>query len=109
MSAPDSAAEGRPPFDEPWQAEAFALAVHLSAAGVFTWSEWAAALSAEIKAAGPDDDGTRYYEHWQAALERLIAERGLIAPADLSERKDAWAEAYRHTPHGSPVLLENAD
>ena len=41
--------EGGPVFAEPWQATAFALAVRLSAEGQFTWNEWAAALSEELK------------------------------------------------------------
>ncbi len=92
-------------FNEPWQAEAFALALHLHEAGAFTWTEWAEALSAEIAAAGPADDGARYYEHWLAALERLVTERGMTGREALAERKEAWAEAYRHTPHGKPVAL----
>jgi nitrile hydratase accessory protein len=103
LTAPEPAA-----FDEPWQAEAFALAVHLHAAGAFTWPEWAAALSAEIAAAGAADDGARYYEHWLAALERLVTERGLAEAPALAERKAAWAEAYRRTPHGQPVVLRPA-
>lgn len=58
--------EDGPVFAEPWQAQAFALAVKLSEDGYFTWKEWAAALA---------------------------------------ERKAAWADAYRHTPHGKPVEL----
>src|SRR3954454_4397644 len=50
-----------PVFAEPWQAQAFALALQLHAQGAFTWPEWAAALSDRLKAAGPDDDGSRYY------------------------------------------------
>jgi nitrile hydratase accessory protein len=92
-------------FEQPWQAEAFALAVHLNAAGAFTWTEWANALSAEIAAAGEGDDGARYYEHWLAALEGLVKSRGLAGADALAERKEAWAEAYRTTPHGKPVLL----
>jgi hypothetical protein len=32
--------EGGPVFAEPWQAQAFALAVRLSEQGYFTWKEW---------------------------------------------------------------------
>jgi nitrile hydratase accessory protein len=102
--------EGGPVFAEPWQATAFALAVRLSAEGHFTWKEWAATLADELKAAaehGEPDDGSRYYHHWLAALERLVVTKGLSDPAALLARKEAWADAYRHTPHGSPVELEN--
>ena len=100
---------GGPVFAEPWQAQAFALAVRLSEQGHFTWKEWAAALGAELKAAaarGEPDDGTYYYHHWLAALERLVAEKGLASPAALHARKNAWAEANRATPHGQPVELK---
>ena len=97
-----------PVFAEPWEAQAFALAVKLSEQGHFTWSEWARALGDELKAAadrGEPDDGSRYYEHWLAALERLVTAKGLTDRAALEARKEAWAEAYRHTPHGKPVEL----
>jgi len=100
--------EGGPVFAEPWQAQAFALAVRLSEQGYFTWKEWAAALADELKAAahrGEPDDGSHYYEHWVAALERLVTTKGLTDEDALQERKDAWADAYRHTPHGKPVEL----
>jgi len=99
---------GGPIFAEPWQASAFALAVKLSELGHFTWKEWAAELAAELKAAadrGERDDGSRYYHHWLAALERLVTSRRLSDPESLLARKEAWAEAYRHTPHGKPVEL----
>ena len=95
-------------FAEPWQAQAFALAVRLSEEGHFTWKEWAAALAHELKAAadrGEPDDGSHYYEHWLAALEQLVTAKGLSNPAAMHERKLAWADAYRHTPHGKPVAL----
>jgi nitrile hydratase accessory protein len=92
-------------FAEPWEAQAFALAVKLSEQGYFTWKEWAAALATEIKAA-PPDDGSRYYQHWLAALERLVTAKGLITPEAMLNRKEAWADAYRHTPHGKPVILK---
>jgi nitrile hydratase accessory protein len=104
--------EGEPVFAEPWEAQAFALAVRLSAAGHFTWSEWTDALGAELAAAaarGEPDDGSKYYQHWVSALERLVTTRGLAGAAALTARKDAWAEAYRSTPHGQPVELKQTD
>jgi nitrile hydratase accessory protein len=98
-------------FTEPWQAQAFALAVKLSEQGHFTWKEWAAALADELKAAenrGEPDDGTHYYEHWLAALERLVVEKGLTDREAMRERKEAWTEAYLHTPHGKPVELNSS-
>ena len=100
-----------PVFVEPWEAQAFALAVRLSAQGYFTWKEWSAALAGELKAAadrGEPDDGTRYYHHWLAALERLVTAKGLAEPRALLARKEAWADAYRRTPHGKPVELRNS-
>ena len=85
--------EGGPVFAEPWQAQAFALAVKLSEQGHFTWKEWAAALAAELQAAvdrGEPDDGSRYYQHWLATLERLVTEKGLTDSAALLARKQAW-------------------
>jgi nitrile hydratase accessory protein len=90
-------------FEEPWQAQAFALVVQLHASGAFTWTDWAAALADELR--GKTDDGTHYYDHWLGALERLVSERGLLSSDALVVRKLAWAEAYRHTPHGQPVEL----
>src|ERR1700741_4956539 len=92
--------EGGPVFAEPWQAQAFALAVRLSEQGRFTWKEWAGALAGELKAAanlGEPDGGSGDYPHWLAALERLVVEKGLADPAALLARKQAWAEAYRRT------------
>ena len=101
-------AEG-PVFAEPWQAQAFALTVRLHDAGHFSWSEWTTALAGELRQAvdrgEPDNDATRYYDHWLTALERLVMAKGLTNMAALDRRKDAWAEAYRSTPHGQPVEL----
>ncbi len=102
---PKPASPDGPVFEEPWQAEAFALAVALNEAGRFAWTEWAERLAAELRTAGGGDDGARYYEHWLATLERLVTEHGLADAAALAERKHAWAEAYRRTPHGKPVTL----
>ena len=104
--------DGGPVFAAPWQAQAFALAVKLSEQGHFTWKEWARELADELRSAeerGEPDDGTRYYHHWVAALERLVTARGLTDSPALRDRKEAWAEAYRRTPHGQPVLLRKTD
>ncbi len=100
--------DGGPVFAEPWQAQVFALAVRLSSQGHFTWTEWAAALAEQLKAAadrGEPDDGSRYYEHWLAALEQLVTAKELTEPTALDERKKAWIDAYHQTPHGHPVEL----
>ena len=97
-----------PVFREPWEAQAFALTLNLYEAGHFTWPEWAEALAAEIKAAqagGDPDLGDTYYRHWLAALERLVAAKGLVLDPEMAARKAAWAQAYRDTPHGRPVAL----
>lgn len=101
--------EGGPVFAEPWQAQAFALAVRLSEQGHFTWTEWTEALGAQLKAGadrGEPDDGSRYYEHWLAALENLVTQKQLTDTGTLDERKEAWTQAYRATPHGQPVTLD---
>lgn len=101
--------QGSPVFREPWEAQAFAMAVRLHEAGHFTWTEWAEALAEQIKqaqAAGDPDLGDTYYLHWLAALERLVAAKGLVTADELARRKGEWAEAARATPHGQPIELD---
>ena len=84
------------------------MAVQLSANGHFTWTEWTTALGEQLQAAvkrGEPDDGSRYFEHWITALEQLATDKKLTDLTALSERKEAWADSYRHTPHGQPVKL----
>lgn len=99
-----------PVFKAPWEAQAFAMTVSLHAAGVFSWREWADALAAELAAAaarGAPDDGSRYYEHWLAALEKLAAEKRIVPQQELEQRASDWDAAARATPHGKPVELVN--
>ena len=111
MSLPDADIPregGGPVFREPWEAEAFALVVELQSRGLFTASEWAAALSEEIRRAGEAGDpdrGDTYYRHWLAALERLVVERGIADETSLAAMRQAWDRAARSTPHGQPIVL----
>jgi nitrile hydratase accessory protein len=89
-----------PVFNEPWEAEAFAMAVKLHEQGAFTWSEWAEMLSKEIHSREAP-----YYEHWLAALEKIVEAKGLMSNAERTARIDAWDRAARATPHGQPIEL----
>ncbi len=101
--------EEGPVFREPWEAQAFAMTLKLYEGGHFTWPEWADCLATEITAAqdaGDPDLGDTYYLHWLKALERIVAEKGLLTESDLSKRKDAWDRAAHATPHGEPIVLQ---
>jgi nitrile hydratase accessory protein len=104
-------AEG-PVFREPWEAQAFAMALALYDRGLFTWPEWAAVLAEEIKraqAAGDPDTGETYYRHWLNALERIVAAKGITDAQTLTRYRDAWDRAAERTPHGTPIALTSED
>jgi nitrile hydratase accessory protein len=90
-----------PVFAEPWEAQAFAMAVKLNEAGIFSWSEWAETLGAELHGA-PDRP---YYESWLAALEKLVESKGVMSAPERIARIEAWDRAARATPHGQPIVL----
>jgi nitrile hydratase accessory protein len=101
-----------PVFREPWEGQAFALKLALQERGLFTPAEWADTLGAEIKraqAAGDPDTGETYYRHWMAALERLIADKGVANRDMLHCYRDAWDHAADRTPHGQPIELRPDD
>jgi len=103
---------GGPVFREPWEAQAFAIALALGERGVLSWTEWAATLAAEIKraqTAGDPDTGDTYYCHWLAALERIVTAKGLTTEATLKRYHDAWDAAADRTPHGKPIELKPED
>jgi len=104
-------AEG-PVFREPWEAQAFAMALALHERGLFTWPQWAATLGEEIRraqAAGDPDTGETYYRHWLGALEHLVAEKGVATRETLTRYHDAWDRAADRTPHGQPIELRPDD
>jgi len=104
--------EDGPVFREPWEAQAFAMALSLHERGLFTWSEWGAALASEIKRAQADGDpdlGNTYYRHWLAALERLVAAKGVASLETQHRYREAWDHAADRTPHGRPIELRAED
>jgi nitrile hydratase accessory protein len=106
-SADGAFAKDSPVFSEPWQAEAFAIVVALNERGLFSWSEWADALSAEVKRPGAAQDGSDYYDCWLRALETLLAAKGVAGEGEIDTLAAAWERAAQATPHGKPILLEN--
>ena len=85
------------------------MALSLHERGIFTWPEWSRALARQLAAAvarDEPDDGTHYYEHWLAALERLVAEKKVVGERELEQRVDDWDAAARATPHGKPIELK---
>jgi len=108
-------ADDEPVFHEPWQAQAFAMTLQLHERGLFTWPEWAAALSARLAMApaAPDADprasAAGYYRQWLAALEDLVQARQAGSAEELGRHARAWDRAARRTPHGQPIELQDAD
>ena len=96
-----------PVFTAPWEARVFAMTVQAHEAGVFTWPEWADALSAELAAAGPGDDAENYYRHWMSALEKLAAAKQATSGGELDSRREQWQRATDATPHGETILMSN--
>ena len=111
MSAPEPLAplrrrDGDPAFDEAWQAQALGLADCLVRAKAFDASDWADALGAALRAPQTPDTTEGYYGAVLRALEALLA-RSTLRADEIEARRDAWERAYRATPHGAPVKLEN--
>jgi len=118
MSDPTAALRGQPQddggfiFREPWEAQAFAMTLALHEQGLFSWSEWAEALAAQIAAAqasGDPDLGDTYYHHWLAALEKLVAVKKARSLEELARYQRAWGHAAERTPHGQPIDLQRED
>jgi nitrile hydratase accessory protein len=100
--------DGDPVFDEPWQAQALAMADSLVKKGTLSASDWAAKLGAELQLAadaGAPDNAETYYLAVLAALENLLDEAGAAAGQEVQSRREEWERAYLNTPHGRPVEL----
>lgn len=99
-------------FNEPWEAQAFAMTLALHERGFFTWGEWTQALGAAIKdaqAGGDPDTGKTYYLHWLRALEQLLAAKQLVGANVRLRHQQAWQRAARRTPHGSAIEVTARD
>lgn len=100
-------ADGEPVFPEPWAAAAFAMTVHLHERGLFTWSEWAETLSAELHKPGRVVDGSDYFDCWVAALSSLLVNKGIADAGAILSLQESWQRAAEATPHGKPIELSN--
>lgn len=101
-----------PVFGAPWQAQAFAMTLALYQRGLFSWPEWAQALSRRIASepARPGEAaGDAYYRQWLAALEDMVAARGAASWPELQRCQRAWGHAANRTPHGQPIELQAGD
>ena len=122
-------------FEQPWQAQIFALVVQLNERGVFSWPEWSATLGEVLAQTPPMEAGAQRsadslcgaltgqstgvcvsadvaaapldgaWEHWPVALERLLVRKAIAAPGALVALRQAWQRADESTPHGQPVRL----
>lgn len=99
MTAPDA------PFEEPWQAQLFALTVALNEAGHFTWPEWAEVFGPRVQSV----EAEHYWQIWSEALVVMLEERGISDADAVNALTERWQAAARATPHGQPILLSAAD
>lgn len=109
---PLASVDGEAAFDEPWQAEALAIADTLVQNGMFSAGTWSAALGEALRnaeAGGASDDQQTYYQCVVTALESLIAQHSEIDRPAMSAKRDDWKQAYLATPHGQPVKLAASD
>jgi len=109
---PLASVDGEAAFDEPWQAEALAIADTLVQNGMFSAGSWSAALGEALRNAEADgarDDQQTYYQCVVTALEGLIAQHSEIDRPAMSAKRDDWEQAYLATPHGQPVKLAASD
>ncbi|MGE0622310.1 MAG: nitrile hydratase accessory protein [Pseudomonadales bacterium] len=95
-------ANGEVLFDAPWQGRVFGMARVLAEAGHYTWDEFRAHLIERIgawdRSAAAAEPGAEYhyYDHLLAALQALLAEKGMLDTTAVEGRVRAFAQR----PHG---------
>lgn len=95
-----------PVFSAPWHAQLFALTVHLSERGQFSWPDWTAIFGATLARHGLEKDldgGDDYFVAWAEALEQMLQDTA--EAQEIAALTEAWRAAYLATPHGQPVRL----
>lgn len=86
-------------FGAPWESRAFGLAVALHAGGRFGWEDFRRQLIAAIadwERAHDGEEPWSYYRCWLTALERVLAQRGLVVTGEVEAR----AVELAARPHG---------
>lgn len=96
-------------FEAPWQGRAFGIARSLAEQGLYSWDDFRDGLIAEIlrsDADAPTGSQYAYYDRFLAALEAVLARRGMIAPdelrgriAELAARPDGHDHDHDHHDH----------
>lgn len=102
MTAPERPLDA--PFEEPWQAQLFALTLALNEAGLFSWTEWSATFGPRVTDAPTED----YWHHWTDALTDLLVRKDVTSSVAVSELAGRWQDAARATPHGSAITLDRS-
>ena len=103
---PSDAPVPESPFTEPWQARVFALTVAMNEAGHFDWPDWAAVFGRHLK--GTRNGDADYWQAWAEALEEMLARHGVAEGGEVAALAERWQAAAHATPHGQPIVLENA-
>lgn len=89
------------PFDEPWQAQAFAMTVALHGRGLFAWEDWSHRLGEALEV----EPERPYWCSWLVALEAMMLHCGIAGGKEVAAMSLAWREAADRTPHGEPIVL----
>ena len=90
-------ANGEIVFENPWQSRAFGMAKALCDRGLYEWDEFRVYLIAEIGKADAGESGDfQYFDHFLAALQNLLDEKGICRRGEISRTTELFAER----PHG---------
>jgi hypothetical protein len=93
------------PFEEPWQAQIFALTVALNEAASSPGPNGRRSSARACKGVGAE----QYWEIWSEALVALLEARASPPRRRYLALTERWQAAARATPHGKPILLSAAD